>query len=56
VDSINKLISTTTSITTTTTTTKSMREVLTIQAGQCGNQLGVDFWEMIATEHGKQAI
>ncbi len=33
-----------------------MREVLTIQTGQCGNQLGVDFWEMMAVEHGKPYI
>ena len=23
-----------------------------IQAGQCGNQIGAKFWEMIADEHG----
>jgi tubulin beta len=29
-----------------------MREIVHIQAGQCGNQVGVNFWETIAAEHG----
>lgn len=29
-----------------------MREIINIQAGQCGNQIGVSFWESIAEEHG----
>lgn len=28
-----------------------MREIVHIQVGQCGNQLGVNFWEMICDEH-----
>ncbi|KAJ2722226.1 Tubulin beta-3 chain [Coemansia sp. Benny D115] len=29
-----------------------MREVLTLQVGQCGNQIGSAFWETIVQEHG----
>jgi len=29
-----------------------MREILHIQAGQCGNQIGAKFWETMAGEHG----
>lgn len=29
-----------------------MREILQIQAGQCGNQIGAKFWEVISDEHG----
>eukprot|EP01039_Chlorochromonas_danica_P010425 gene10424-11543_t len=29
-----------------------MREIVQIQAGQCGNQIGQKFWEMISDEHG----
>ncbi|KAL7675720.1 hypothetical protein ACOME3_001987 [Neoechinorhynchus agilis] len=29
-----------------------MREILHVQAGQCGNQIGVKFWETISDEHG----
>jgi len=29
-----------------------MREILHIQAGQCGNQIGSKFWEVISEEHG----
>lgn len=29
-----------------------MREIVQIQAGQCGNQIGAKFWEVIADEHG----
>ena len=31
-----------------------MREIVHIQAGQCGNQMGAKFWEIIADEHGIQ--
>jgi tubulin beta len=29
-----------------------MREIIHIQAGQCGNQLGAKFWEIVSAEHG----
>jgi tubulin beta len=29
-----------------------MREIVHIQAGQCGNQIGAKFWENMAGEHG----
>ncbi|KAG6774726.1 hypothetical protein POTOM_022092 [Populus tomentosa] len=29
-----------------------MREILHIQGGQCGNQIGSKFWEVICDEHG----
>jgi len=29
-----------------------MREILHVQAGQCGNQIGTKFWETISEEHG----
>ncbi|KAL2547540.1 Tubulin beta-6 chain [Forsythia ovata] len=29
-----------------------MREILHIQAGQCGNQIGGKFWEVVCGEHG----
>jgi tubulin beta len=29
-----------------------MREIVHIQAGQCGNQIGSKFWEVIQDEHG----
>ncbi|XKL67372.1 hypothetical protein PGB90_002863 [Kerria lacca] len=29
-----------------------MREILHLQAGQCGNQIGSKFWEIISGEHG----
>jgi tubulin beta len=29
-----------------------MREIICIQAGQCGNQIGTKFWEVISGEHG----
>merc|ERR1712203_862560 len=29
-----------------------MREIVHIQAGQCGNQIGSKFWEVISEEHG----
>lgn len=31
---------------------KNMREIVHIQAGQCGNQMGAKFWEVISNEHG----
>ncbi|OAY76116.1 Tubulin beta-4 chain [Ananas comosus] len=32
-----------------------MREILHIQAGQCGNQIGGKFWEVVCDEHGIDA-
>ncbi|RWW78932.1 hypothetical protein BHE74_00012833 [Ensete ventricosum] len=32
-----------------------MREILHIQAGQCGNQIGAKFWEVVSDEHGIDA-
>lgn len=29
-----------------------MREIIHVQVGQCGNQIGAKFWETIAAEHG----
>lgn len=29
-----------------------MREIIQIQTGQCGNQIGSKFWQVIADEHG----
>jgi len=29
-----------------------MREIVHIQAGQCGNQIGSKFWEVVCDEHG----
>lgn len=29
-----------------------MREIVHLQAGQCGNQIGAKFWEVISGEHG----
>ena len=29
-----------------------MREIVHLQAGQCGNQIGQKFWEVISDEHG----
>ncbi|XP_011494620.1 PREDICTED: tubulin beta chain-like [Ceratosolen solmsi marchali] len=31
-----------------------MREIVNLQVGQCGNQIGSKFWEVIAEEHGIQ--
>uniref|UniRef100_A0A6N2LXH3 Tubulin beta chain n=2 Tax=Salix viminalis TaxID=40686 RepID=A0A6N2LXH3_SALVM len=31
---------------------KKMREILHIQGGQCGNQIGSKFWEVVCAEHG----
>ncbi|CAI8032863.1 Tubulin beta-4B chain, partial [Geodia barretti] len=32
--------------------TSKMREIVHLQAGQCGNQIGAKFWEVISDEHG----
>lgn len=29
-----------------------MREIVSLQVGQCGNQIGSKFWEVISDEHG----
>ena len=29
-----------------------MREIVHIQGGQCGNQIGAKFWEVMSDEHG----
>jgi len=29
-----------------------MREIVHLQVGQCGNQIGAKFWEVISEEHG----
>jgi tubulin beta len=29
-----------------------MREIVHMQGGQCGNQIGAKFWEVISDEHG----
>uniref|UniRef100_A0A674HT51 Tubulin/FtsZ GTPase domain-containing protein n=1 Tax=Terrapene triunguis TaxID=2587831 RepID=A0A674HT51_9SAUR len=29
-----------------------MREIVHLQIGQCGNQIGAKFWEVISDEHG----
>eukprot|EP01087_Luapelamoeba_hula_P008510 TRINITY_DN211_c0_g1_i1.p1 TRINITY_DN211_c0_g1~~TRINITY_DN211_c0_g1_i1.p1 ORF type:complete len:463 (-),score=89.88 TRINITY_DN211_c0_g1_i1:170-1558(-) len=29
-----------------------MREIIHVQAGQCGNQIGAKFWQVISNEHG----
>ena len=29
-----------------------MRELVHIQGGRCGNQIGAKFWEVISDEHG----
>ena len=28
------------------------REIITLQLGQCGNQVGMEFWKQISAEHG----
>merc|ERR1711865_526331 len=33
-------------------TTATMREIVHVQGGQCGNQIGAKFWEVICDEHG----
>jgi len=32
-----------------------MREIVHIQGGQCGNQIGAKFWEVISDEHGENS-
>merc|ERR1739838_1189516 len=36
------------------TTLLTMREIVHLQVGQCGNQVGSKFWEVISDEHGIQ--
>ncbi|KAG6606631.1 tubulin gamma chain [Phytophthora cinnamomi] len=31
------------------------REIITLQAGQCGNQIGLEFWKQLCAEHGISA-
>jgi len=33
-----------------------MREIIHIQVGQCGNQIGAKFWEVISDEHGVDTL
>lgn len=33
-----------------------MREIISLQVGQCGNQIGYKFWETIAQEHGLDTV
>ncbi|CAH2064648.1 unnamed protein product, partial [Iphiclides podalirius] len=33
-----------------------MREIVHVQAGQCGNQIGSKFWEIISDEHGVDPV
>ncbi|KAI9635210.1 beta-tubulin [Dioszegia hungarica] len=33
----------------------SVREIVHLQTGQCGNQIGAKFWEVVSEEHGIQA-
>ena len=33
-----------------------MREIVHLQTGQCGNQIGSKFWEVISEEHGLDAL
>ena len=28
------------------------REIITVQVGQCGNQIGMEFWKQLCAEHG----
>ena len=28
------------------------REIITLQVGQCGNQIGMEFWKLLCCEHG----
>ena len=28
------------------------REIITLQVGQCGNQIGGEFWKQLCAEHG----
>lgn len=31
------------------------REIITLQVGQCGNQIGMEFWKQLCAEHGISA-
>jgi tubulin gamma len=31
------------------------REIITLQVGQCGNQIGMEFWKQLCSEHGIDA-
>ena len=31
------------------------REIITLQVGQCGNQVGTEFWKQLCMEHGISA-
>eukprot|EP00435_Cladocopium_sp_Y103_P029282 s1194_g7.t1 len=31
---------------------KMPREIITLQVGQCGNQIGAEFWKLLCAEHG----
>ena len=31
------------------------REIITLQVGQCGNQIGSEFWKQLCAEHGISA-
>ena len=31
---------------------KMPREIITLQVGQCGNQIGMEFWKQLCLEHG----
>lgn len=33
-----------------------MREIVHLQGGQCGNQIGAKFWEVISDEHGEMNL
>jgi hypothetical protein len=33
-----------------------MREIVHLQAGQCGNQIAAKFWEVISNEHGVDSM
>ena len=33
-----------------------MRELVAIQGGQCGNQIGAKFWEVVSDEHGIEKL
>lgn len=32
-----------------------MRECITVQVGQCGNQVGTSFWDLLVREHAARA-
>ena len=32
-----------------------MKEIITLQVGQCGNQVGLRFWDMLQREHARAA-